>query len=89
MKADIRKLAQGARGEDEAGYRAEFMGLIDMAAVLRPNVVPATPIDETEVAPEPEAVPVPEPVPVPEAAPVPEAVPAPEALPAPEAVPVN
>ena len=47
--ADIRKLAQGARGEDEAGYRAEFMGLIDMAAVLRPNVVPAAPIEETEV----------------------------------------
>lgn len=52
--ADIRKLAQGARGEDEAGYRAEFMGMIDMAAVLRPNVVPAAPI---------EAVPVPVPVP--------------------------
>jgi Ca-activated chloride channel homolog len=44
--ADIRKLAQGARGEDEAGYRAEFMGLIDMAAVLRPNVVPAAPVEE-------------------------------------------
>ncbi|MGN6490006.1 MAG: YfbK domain-containing protein, partial [Devosia sp.] len=35
--ADIRKLAQGARGEDEAGYRAEFMGLIDMAATLKPE----------------------------------------------------
>jgi Ca-activated chloride channel family protein len=35
--ADIRKLAQGARGGDEAGYRAEFMGLIDMAAVLTPQ----------------------------------------------------
>jgi Ca-activated chloride channel family protein len=34
--AEIRKLAQGARGADEAGYRAEFMGLIDMAAVLKP-----------------------------------------------------
>jgi len=73
--ADIRKLAQGARGEDEAGYRAEFMGMIDMAAVLRPNVVPATPIDETEVAPEPEVVPEPEMTPVPEAVPAPEAVP--------------
>ena len=49
--ADIRKLAQGARGEDEAGYRAEFMGMIDMAAVLRPNVVPATPTEEVEAAP--------------------------------------
>ena len=49
--ADIRKLAQGARGEDEAGYRAEFMGMIDMAAVLRPNVVPATPTEEVEVSP--------------------------------------
>lgn len=49
--ADIRKLAQGARGEDEAGYRAEFMGMIDMAAVLRPNVVPATPTEEIEAAP--------------------------------------
>jgi Ca-activated chloride channel family protein len=43
--ADIRKLAQGARGEDEAGYRAEFMGLIDTAAVLQPDQAPtaATP----------------------------------------------
>jgi Ca-activated chloride channel family protein len=49
--ADIRKLAQGARGQDEAGYRAEFMGMIDMAAVLRPNVVPATPTEEVEVPP--------------------------------------
>ena len=70
--ADIRKLAQGARGQDEAGYRAEFMGLIDMAAVLRPNVVPAAPVEETEVAPvveietDPadERIPNPEPVPV-------------------------
>jgi len=51
--ADIRKLAQGARGEDEAGYRAEFMGLIDMAAVLRPNVVAASPAEQVEVAPAP------------------------------------
>ena len=64
--ADIRKLAQGARGEDEAGYRAEFMGLIDMAAVLQRNVVAAPPA-EVEVVP----VPVPEvaPAPMPEAAP--------------------
>ena len=56
--ADIRKLAQGARGEDEAGYRAEFMGMIDMAAVLRPNVVPATPTEEVEDSTPPQ-VPVP------------------------------
>ncbi len=73
--ADIRKLAQGARGEDEAGYRAEFMGLIDMAAVLRPNVVAIPPVEAVEVAPVPAVVPEPETVPVPEAAPVPEAVP--------------
>lgn len=40
--ADIRSLAQGARGADENGYRAEFMQLIDMAKSLVP---------ETEVAP--------------------------------------
>ena len=50
--ADIRKLAQGARGEDEAGYRAEFMGLIGMAAVLRPNLVPATPEVEESTPPQ-------------------------------------
>jgi Ca-activated chloride channel family protein len=33
----IRALAQGARGEDEAGYRAEFVGLIDLAAALKPD----------------------------------------------------
>ena len=54
--ADIRKLAQGARGEDEAGYRAEFMGMIDMAAVLRPNVAITPPVEDV-------------PVPVPETAP--------------------
>jgi Ca-activated chloride channel family protein len=73
--ADIRKLAQGARGEDEAGYRAEFMGLIDMAAVLRPNVVPAAPVEDAEVEPVPESVP--------------EVAPMPEPAPAPEAVPIN
>lgn len=35
--ADIRSLAQGARGADENGYRAEFMQLIDMAKVLVPE----------------------------------------------------
>jgi Ca-activated chloride channel family protein len=34
---DIRALAQGARGTDENGYRAEFMQLIDMAKVLVPE----------------------------------------------------
>lgn len=35
--ADIRALAQGARGADENGYRAEFMQLIDMAKSLAPD----------------------------------------------------
>jgi Ca-activated chloride channel family protein len=35
--ADIRSLAQGARGTDENGYRAEFMQLIDMARSLAPQ----------------------------------------------------
>ncbi|MDC9825224.1 von Willebrand factor type A domain-containing protein [Devosia sp. ZB163] len=34
---DIRTLAQGARGADEKGYRAEFMQLVDMAKVLAPD----------------------------------------------------
>jgi len=68
--ADIRKLAQGARGEDEAGYRAEFMGLIDMAAVLRPNVVAAPPAEPVEVTPS-----VPEVAPLPDVEPVTEPVP--------------
>jgi Ca-activated chloride channel family protein len=34
---DIRNLAQSARGTDEAGYRAEFMQLIDMARTLDPD----------------------------------------------------
>ncbi len=34
---DIRQLAQGARGADESGYRAEFMQLIDAAASLQPD----------------------------------------------------
>lgn len=34
---DIRALAQGARGVDESGYRAEFMQLVDMAKVLVPE----------------------------------------------------
>ncbi|MCB1475250.1 MAG: VWA domain-containing protein [Rhodobiaceae bacterium] len=32
--ADIRALAQGARGSDPDGYRAEFLSLVDMAASL-------------------------------------------------------
>jgi len=35
--ADIRALAQGGRGPDENGYRAEFMQLIDMAKSLVPE----------------------------------------------------
>lgn len=35
--ADIRSLAQGGRGADENGYRAEFMQLIDMARSLAPD----------------------------------------------------
>jgi Ca-activated chloride channel family protein len=35
--SDIRALAQSARGADESGYRAEFMQLIDGAAVLMPD----------------------------------------------------
>lgn len=34
---DIRALAQGARGTDENGYRAEFVQLIDMAKSLVPE----------------------------------------------------
>ncbi|WP_417308383.1 YfbK domain-containing protein [Devosia sp.] len=34
---EIRALAQGARGEDEAGYRAEFVQLIDLARALEPD----------------------------------------------------
>jgi Ca-activated chloride channel family protein len=33
---EIRALAQGARGEDENGYRAEFVQLIDVAKTLAP-----------------------------------------------------
>lgn len=38
--SDIRALAQGARGADENGYRAEFMQLIDMAKTLAPDATP-------------------------------------------------
>lgn len=34
---DIRALAQGARGNDENGYRAEFIQLIDAARALKPD----------------------------------------------------
>jgi Ca-activated chloride channel family protein len=41
---EIRVLAQGARGADDKGYRAEFMQLIDMAKVLvTPSVTSVTP----------------------------------------------
>ena len=41
---EIRKLAQGARGSDDKGYRAEFMQLIDMAKLLvTPNVTDVAP----------------------------------------------
>ena len=33
----IRTLAQGARGADESGYRAEFIQLLDLAAALAPE----------------------------------------------------
>jgi Ca-activated chloride channel family protein len=32
----IAELARGARGEDESGYRAEFVGLVELAAALKP-----------------------------------------------------
>ncbi|HEV7276518.1 MAG TPA: VWA domain-containing protein [Devosiaceae bacterium] len=34
---EIRSLAQGARGADENGYRAEFIQLVDAAAALAPH----------------------------------------------------
>jgi Ca-activated chloride channel family protein len=34
---EIRSLAQGARGADENGYRAEFVQLVDAAAALMPD----------------------------------------------------
>lgn len=41
---DIRALAQGARGSDETGYRAEFVQLIDLAkAIDVPQVVDVAP----------------------------------------------
>ncbi|MFC0012965.1 vWA domain-containing protein [Devosia nitrariae] len=33
----IRSLAQSGRGADDAGYRAEFVGLVDLAASLKPD----------------------------------------------------
>jgi len=33
----IRDLARAGRGEDEGGYRAEFIRLVDMAAMLKPD----------------------------------------------------
>jgi Ca-activated chloride channel family protein len=41
--AQIRTLAQNARGEDELGSRAEFMRMLDTAAILAPDTTqPAT-----------------------------------------------
>jgi len=42
----IRALAQSGRGEDEAGYRAEFMQLIGTAAVLEPDTTPDTTVTD-------------------------------------------
>lgn len=41
--ATLRRLAQGARGEDAFGYRGEFLRLVDLAAALepRPGTLPA------------------------------------------------
>lgn len=38
---DIAMLAQTGRGVDESGYRAEFMGLIKTASLLKPDAAPA------------------------------------------------
>ena len=35
--ADVRSWAEGARGQDAGGYRAEFIGLVDKAASLKPS----------------------------------------------------
>ena len=35
--ADIRSLAQGARGADENGYRAEFIQLVNTAELVHPD----------------------------------------------------
>jgi Ca-activated chloride channel family protein len=37
--SDIAMLAQMGRGSDESGYRAEFMGLIKTASLLKPDEV--------------------------------------------------
>jgi Ca-activated chloride channel family protein len=39
--SDIAMLAQTGRGTDELGYRAEFMGLIKTASLLKPDEAPA------------------------------------------------
>ncbi|WP_297577165.1 VWA domain-containing protein [Devosia sp.] len=36
--SQIKSLAQAGRGADEGGYRAEFIRLVDMAALLKPDV---------------------------------------------------
>ena len=37
---EIRSLAQNARGADDLGYRAEFMRMLDTAAILAPDTTP-------------------------------------------------
>ena len=44
--SDIAMLAQTGRGTDESGYRAEFMGLIKTASLLKPDAATA-PCDTT------------------------------------------
>jgi Ca-activated chloride channel homolog len=44
---EIRKLAQDARGSDDLGYRAEFMRMLDTAAILVPDAAPV-PATRTE-----------------------------------------
>jgi Ca-activated chloride channel family protein len=39
--AQIRRLAQGARDADDLGYRAEFMRMLDTAAILAPDSPPS------------------------------------------------
>ena len=34
---DIMGLAQSGRGDDESGYRAEFMGMVKTASLLKPD----------------------------------------------------
>jgi Ca-activated chloride channel homolog len=42
---EIKSLAQGARGSDEEGYRAEFIQLINSAAIIAPDSGNPSPVD--------------------------------------------